>query len=645
MSNNSNNNSNNLNNNIVSSNQSQAMHSITNRMNFIPRGKFDKIVYRNEDIDERTQTLKFLGNFKDNFSVVDDKDINDIAKSGTFMANYSLAPQPLPYSRQINEPIFENKPIETNNIAHSDNFFQLGNPVFGAHGSNLNAPGSNQHKTPFNELNLLQNSVDELFKKVDTNIVNTMIEKVDNTHTNTIGCDFDNSNNMSQPIKSINEYDFNKDQFLDRNVKGVKEGVFEYVIYINSADRDCLTYPNPFNYRVEFNPSNTTKNAYISKYFKNIKYMHLKSVVMPRKYYVINKATNLIYDSSITSQDFVDACSNVQINQPICNYTKQQGIITYYGTVFYFTFYSMKINTSYYYLCTYSIFLDTHYKQKADITKLVGVYTADINTWLNTNNISVPLILSPNITISISPTPMTYINSWILIDNTPLYTNQVYYQPPTPPPSIFDPYPDTPPLVLQSQTLNGGKIKFCKQDDHFNELIDQTFEFTYDVNNLIVPNTFNYYILLGTSLEDDRYLLLSVPEIDSMYEYSTDQNIETSFSVLFPDYVNGDYYYLDTADHEKVFDHGSLGNLSKMTIDYKNSSGVPLTCSTINIIDYDITTPNNACICSFDTYTGEKIRNYQCSHSYLRHPAFEKLQNTLTMKIGVLEGNQDIQFI
>ena len=38
---------------------------ITNT-NFVPRGKFDKNIYRNSDIDERLQTFNFLGNFKDN---------------------------------------------------------------------------------------------------------------------------------------------------------------------------------------------------------------------------------------------------------------------------------------------------------------------------------------------------------------------------------------------------------------------------------------------------------------------------------------------------------------------------------------------------------------------------------------------------
>ena len=31
-----------------------------------------------------------------------------------------------------------------------------------------------------------------------------------------------------------------------------------------------------------------------------------------------------------------------------------------------------------------------------------------------------------------------------------------------------------------------------------------------------------------------------------------------------------------------------------------------------------------------------------CSHSYLRHGGYEKLQNTIMIKLGVVEGMQDV---
>jgi hypothetical protein len=81
-----------------------------------------------------------------------------------------------------------------------------------------------------------------------------------------------------------------------------------------------------------------------------------------------------------------------------------------------------------------------------------------------------------------------------------------------------------------------------------------------------------------------------------------------------------------------------------MTIGFKNSSGNDLTIGT-NIIDYDITTPNNQCICIYDSLTGQRKRNYQCYHSYMRHPSFEKFQNTIVLKLGILESMQEMQHI
>ena len=97
--------------------------------------------------------------------------------------------------------------------------------------------------------------------------------------------------------------------------------------------------------------------------------------------------------------------------------------------------------------------------------------------------------------------------------------------------------------------------------------------------------------------------------------------------------------------YKKIYDRGILGKLTKMTINFNKSSGSTITSSLNNIIDYDIMTPKDECICKYDKMTGKKIRDYKCYHSYLRHPGYEKLQNTLLFKIGVLESNQIIQNI
>jgi hypothetical protein len=171
---------------------------------------------------------------------------------------------------------------------------------------------------------------------------------------------------------------------------------------------------------------------------------------------------------------------------------------------------------------------------------------------------------------------------------------------------------------------------------------DYSVSFDYKINKQLKIKMF---ILLDNLLSNDKYLLLDIKEIDKNYEYATDLDIEKSFCILFPDYYNEHYYYLDSTHHEKIYDHSNLGNITMMTINYKNASGLELKTNYNNILDYDIKTPKDKCICTYNLETGEKIRNYQCSHSYLRHMGYEKLQNTLLFKVGILEGMQNIRHI
>jgi len=133
------------------------------KTNFVPRGLFDKNVYRNNtDIDNRVQSKEFLGNFTDNFSVLDNSK-NDIITSGIFMANYAMAPFPIPYSRQIYKPYDNSK------------YFELGDSYVPSNGSNLNRPGDNHPIMPFNAIDLMKDDIyDKIkgLKMADTNILN-----------------------------------------------------------------------------------------------------------------------------------------------------------------------------------------------------------------------------------------------------------------------------------------------------------------------------------------------------------------------------------------------------------------------------------------------------------------------------------------
>jgi hypothetical protein len=149
------------------------------KTNFIPRGLFDKNVgssiksdltileepdvYRNNNMmDNRVQSNDFLGNFADNFYVLDNSK-NDIIASGIFMSNYGIKPLPIPYSRQIYKPFDDSK------------YFELGDPYIPSRGSNLNKSGDNHPIMPFNAIDLIE---DTIYKKIkglsmeETNVLN-----------------------------------------------------------------------------------------------------------------------------------------------------------------------------------------------------------------------------------------------------------------------------------------------------------------------------------------------------------------------------------------------------------------------------------------------------------------------------------------
>lgn len=396
-------------------------------------------------------------------------------------------------------------------------------------------------------------------------------------------------------IKRINEYDQEND-FLDNNYKGNKIDIIEYILSINSANRDCKIYPNPFNYKVFFN-SNDQNNAKINRIFKNVKYIKLHTISIPRRNYVSIK--NFFVYSITDTYKLVDLFNNNKSNDRIILYKKYFCEINNNNDKFYFVYYKMIINNIPFYFTTYSIYFDNMLKNKSNIL-LNNLSNQDfINKFFNNEILDNTDFTSTQIEI----------NNWILID------------------------------------ISNNNIKFCYENNDFNEIISNTFELSFDPINKKINYLKMFVLNSECCLELYRYLLLNISEFNDTNTSSTDQNIESSFAMLFNDYICGDYYNLETYYH-KDFNHSTLGNINKMSINIKDMYNKDLTTSYKNIIDYDINdTPKDLCICNYDEETGEKLRNYRCRHSYLRHPGYEKLQNNLLFKIGVLEGSQNIEKI
>jgi len=688
--------------------------------NFIPKGIYNK---SNPNNNYNNDIKDLLGNFSNNFNI--EQPINN-----------RFHPLDINVSRQIFQPAF-NETLHSNNAPNTNLPFSLNDPYAPNRGSNLNIASPNKQITPYNEFDLIKDEMNELFKTINDKS-NSRISNKRIVNNNDVDYEYDNNNNIGLPTKRINDYNpDDKFFFLDKNVLGVSQNIFEYVIYINSANRNTITYPSAYNYQILFNPAHGDQ-GYISRVFENIKYINLKSVITPRKYLVKIIPSFLITTNTSDYYLFTNIFLSSNINTQVVIYNEFQDSFIYDGNTFYFKYFKSIISSTSFYLSTYEIFLDPDYNKKINIqignatnkqiidtflltaSETAGLqnisgsnYTFNSPILKNTNfwvlidktgnkikfskfsNIFNEIIdtvfeLSYNFIININPNP-TKFN--IITTNT-LYLSNFYYD------SIFnkivsniahsytryngyynDIYPYTYIKILSNNTyyylyfsihpninintfnnwlLNGinSNTLFKNSSSSVGSLTitvktptniilqdseTNLYDFDYSLSNPFI--NINQYNLSDESLENDRYLLLNIKEIDTNYEYSTDDDVNKAFSILFPDYINGDYYYLDTTYHEKLFDHGKLGNVNKMTIQFKNSFGNDILSNYNNIIDYDITTLNAECICLTNPNTGIKDRNYQCSHSYLRHPTFEKLQTTLIFKFGIIEGQQNIQHI
>ncbi len=101
----------------------------------------------------------------------------------------------------------------------------------------------------------------------------------------------------------IDKTDFtNRGNVLHNNLgdKLLNEYLAEYKIHISSADRNTLEYPNPFKMRIFF--GQTDKSPAITKKFRNVKYITLDHVILPRCVSVVttDSETDIIYPAGST---------------------------------------------------------------------------------------------------------------------------------------------------------------------------------------------------------------------------------------------------------------------------------------------------------------------------------------------------------
>ena len=115
--------------------------------------------------------------------------------------------------------------------------------------------------------------------------MNTNMRKVNpQSQMNYMQPNMANFSNAFMPNQTfIDKPDFsNKGGTIHNNLgdKLLSEYISEYKIHINTKDRNISTHPSPFKTKVQF--GDTLNQFTIGKRFKNIKYITLDSVILPR---------------------------------------------------------------------------------------------------------------------------------------------------------------------------------------------------------------------------------------------------------------------------------------------------------------------------------------------------------------------------
>jgi hypothetical protein len=217
--------------------------------------------------------------------------------------------------------------------------------------------------------------------------------------------------------------------------------------------------------------------------------------------------------------------------------------------------------------------------------------------------------------------------------------------------------PDTPNnwVIIHSfdkSTKNpDGTLRFINKTICYTEFNNDQFapmNTSYECNlscDITVANpipTFTTYFFQMTnlSLENDKYSIIYLNDINDVSHFSTDIALSKAFNVLYPDYVSGDSLYIDSKYVDKIFKFSELGNLNRLLIRMASSLGKDLTVN-INALDYNLSNlDTTACTCSTDQF-GNIKRDYKCICSYLRHPRFIKSQVDFMFKFGIVETDFD----
>lgn len=154
--------------------------------------------------------------------------------------------------------------------------------------------------------------------------------------------------------------------------------------------------------------------------------------------------------------------------------------------------------------------------------------------------------------------------------------------------------------------------------------------------NQIKEEDGEYVFDTSSSLLDDRFVSLIIDELDWQRTFATYDSVtridpdtgklytpKRQFAIILPDKVGPCYYSGIPFYGSRVYKNSQLGNIKQLTIDFRDSCGIPIRFNNLK---------------TADELEEENCKNTPAASSDIRHPLNKKLQLHLSFIVGVVEG-------
>jgi len=423
-----------------------------------------------------------------------------------------------------------------------------------------------------------------------------------------------NNNNVKHP-SNANEYglyldrkEFQLNMPLYPNIAEsvASENVSEYVIIIDSSDRNLDLYPNPFKLKAFFNQSDDTTRLNIPRVFENVKFFRIENVILPRNYYMtqytipnISLSTlSLITGDGVIPTD--DKTALTTVITEIINQTRISADVASPLTTT--TIQTVKVINLKIYSYTVRINNDNvistfTVNYPSDVTYNSTLYTKTFLSGVNQTDYDLDIFLQ-NTNYNIV-TNTGGIKKSVVGNNDILFT-------------------------LNSITTTNYSIKFMIDN---NIATRRCYEFNTTPGS--TTGNLDFYFFSTKSLDTDRYIMLSIDEISDNNINSTNNSLRKAFCLLYPDSYGELHYYAASNYQDKIYKMSNLGNINRLTLTLYDSYGKELLMPNL---DYHINS-SKSCYCNND--------DFGCPCSYIRHPYYKCLQVQYMIKIGVVETEID----